>query len=79
MQAHLQHPGVVCIVDFGQTDRVHAIVQELVEGCALEHVLAERVPGEWNLYAAMRLLDPLCWRWPASMPSAQPPTRTRHP
>ena len=59
VQAQLQHPGVVRIVDFVQTGHVHAIVMELVEGCSLEHVLTEEAPGGWSLDATMRLLRPV--------------------
>jgi len=59
VQAQLQHPGVARIIDFVQTDAIHAIVMELIEGCSLDHVLAQERPGAWPLDDAMRLLRPI--------------------
>ena len=59
VQAQLQHPGVARIIDFVQTESIHAIVMELIEGCSLEHVLSQERPGPWPLDDAMRLLRPI--------------------
>ena len=59
VQAQLQHPGVARIIDFVQTETVHAIVMEFIEGCSLEHVLTQERAGAWPLEDAMRLLRPI--------------------
>lgn len=59
VQANLKHDNIVPVSDLVLEDGSLAIVMELIEGPALEEVLASERPGQWPFEDAMRIVVPV--------------------
>jgi serine/threonine-protein kinase len=76
--SHLQHPGVVNVLDFGQEDGAYVMVLEYVHGydlgawAAYAQATRQPIPCEFVLYALLRVLEALHHAHQCRLPDGKP-------
>jgi eukaryotic-like serine/threonine-protein kinase len=76
--SHLQHPGVVNVLDFGQEDGAYVMVLEYVHGydlgawAAYAHATRRPIPCEFVLFALLRVLEALHHAHQCRLPDGKP-------
>jgi serine/threonine-protein kinase len=76
--SHLQHPGVVNVLDFGQEDGAYVMVLEYVHGydlgawAAYAQATRRPIPCEFVLYALLRVLEALHHAHQCRLPDGKP-------